>query len=227
MIIRCDNLTKTYNNNTVVNAISFSVSKGEVFALLGANGAGKTTTIKVLLGLTPPTSGTANIEKNISVGYSPESPYFPPFLSAREVLEYYGHVSKIPKTKLKDTIPALLKEVGLEDTHVRVKNYSKGMMQRLSLAQALLGNPKLLILDEPTSGLDALGRIEMLEIIKNLKKKDVTIVLNSHILEDIERVCDRGIIMKKGSIVNAWEKGVTQPDKTLEEFFVQSLQGEV
>ena len=226
MIIQCNNLTKNYDNNTVVNNLSFEVKRGEVFALLGANGAGKTTTIKMILGLTSPTDGICTLVENLRIGYSPESPYFPPFLSGRDVLEYYGKITRIPKKELNELIPKLLGEVGLEDNKVKVKNYSKGMMQRLSLAQSLLDKPELLILDEPTSGLDALGRIEMMNIINKLKKQGVTIILNSHILEDIERVCDRGIIMKKGKLVRSWKKGSTDTEKSLEEYFVESLQME-
>jgi len=226
MIIQCNNLTKNYDNNTVVNNLSFEVKRGEVFALLGANGAGKTTTIKMILGLTSPTNGICTLVENLRIGYSPESPYFPPFLSGRDVLEYYGKITRIPKKELNELIPKLLGEVGLEDNKIKVKNYSKGMMQRLSLAQSLLDKPELLILDEPTSGLDALGRIEMMNIINKLKKQGVTIILNSHILEDIERVCNRGIIMKKGKLVRSWKKGSTDTEKSLEEYFVESLQME-
>ena len=226
MIIQCNNLTKNYDNNTVVNNLSFEVKRGEVFALLGANGAGKTTTIKMILGLTSPTNGICTLVENLRIGYSPESPYFPPFLSGRDVLEYYGKITRIPKKELNELIPKLLGEVGLEDNKIKVKNYSKGMMQRLSLAQSLLDKPELLILDEPTSGLDALGRIEMMNIINKLKKQGVTIILNSHILEDIERVCDRGIIMKKGKLVRSWKKESTDTEKSLEEYFVESLQME-
>lgn len=225
-MITCEHMTKKYGRKTVVEDLSFDVKKGEVFALLGANGAGKTTTIKILLGLAAATSGRAEVDDGLSIGFSPESPYFPSFLTGREVLRYYGKLSGLSNKKLNAVIPQLLSEVGLEDDKVTVKYYSKGMLQRLSLAQSLLGEPQLLVLDEPTSGLDALGRLEVLNLISRMKAKDITVVFNSHILDDIERVCDRGIILKKGRLVSEWEKGITAPDKTLEQYFIESLQEE-
>ncbi len=225
-MITCEHMTKKYGRKTVVEDLSFDVKKGEVFALLGANGAGKTTTIKILLGLAAATSGRAEADAGINIGFSPESPYFPSFLTGREVLRYYGKLSGLSNKKLNAVIPQLLSEVGLEDDKVTVKYYSKGMLQRLSLAQSLLGEPQLLVLDEPTSGLDALGRLEVLNLISRMKAKDITVVFNSHILDDIERVCDRGIILKKGRLVSEWEKGITAPDKTLEQYFIESLQEE-
>lgn len=225
-MITCEHMTKKYGRKTVVEDLSFDVKKGEVFALLGANGAGKTTTIKILLGLAAATSGRAEADAGLSIGFSPESPYFPSFLTGREVLRYYGKLSGLSNKKLNAVIPQLLSEVGLEDDKVTVKYYSKGMLQRLSLAQSLLGEPQLLVLDEPTSGLDALGRLEVLNLISRMKAKDITVVFNSHILDDIEWVCDRGIILKKGRLVSEWEKGVTVPDKTLEQYFIESLQEE-
>lgn len=132
------------------------------------------------------------------IGYSPETPYFPPFLTGKEVLQYYGELQKIPKKELEAECGRLMEAVGLEDDGTKVRYYSKGMLQRLALAQALLGNPSILILDEPCAGLDVMGRIEMLNLILQLKKDGKTIIMNSHILSDIEKVCDRGIIMKNG-----------------------------
>ena len=223
MIIRCVNLSKEYNKKIIVDKLNFEVEKGEIFALLGANGAGKTSTIKMLLGLTRPTSGEASIDSNIRVGFSPESPYFPPFLSGREVLEYYAGITGIQRSDRKKIILQLLEKVGLENDRLQTKKYSKGMLQRLSLAQALIGDPDLLILDEPTSGLDALGRVEMLNLIGDLRIKGITVLLNSHVLTDIERVCDRGIILKKGQLINSWEKDMSSPGETLEDFFIRSV----
>lgn len=221
-MLKCNHLRKIYRKKCVVDDLSFSVKKGETFALLGSNGAGKTTTIKMILGLIPKDGGTVKREE-VRVGYSPETPYFHPFLTGREVLEFYGGLQGIPREELRQEIPGLLQRAGLEESKTKVKHYSKGMLQRLALAQALLGNPGLLILDEPTAGLDAMGRLEMMNTIQALKKEGKTILINSHILNDIERVCDRGIIMKKGCLIYEWENG--ESEKSLEEIFVEQIGG--
>lgn len=223
-MLECTNLTKSYKKKCVVDNLSFNVNKGEIFAFLGSNGAGKTTTIKMILGLVGIDSGEVKIAENIRIGYSPETPYFPPFLTGYEVLEYYAGIQKIAKAERKAEIPKLLETVGLENDKTRVKNYSKGMLQRLALAQALLGNPDLLILDEPTAGLDALGRLEIMQLIEKLKNSGKTIIINSHILNDIERICDRGIIIKKGVQMGIWNKSDNNT-KTLEEIFLDLVGG--
>lgn len=216
---------KSYKKKTVVNNLSFSVNRGEIFAFLGSNGAGKTTTIKMILGLVGIDGGEIKLSPNISIGYSPETPYFPPFLTGPEVLDYYAGIQKIAKSEHKTELPKLLETVGLDNDKTRVKNYSKGMLQRLALAQALIGNPDLLILDEPTAGLDALGRHEIMLLIEKLKKSGKTIIINSHILNDIERICDRGIIIKKGVQMGVWSKADNN-EKSLEEIFLELVGGE-
>lgn len=223
-MLECNNLTKSYKKKCVVNNLSFRVEKGEVFAFLGSNGAGKTTTIKMILGLVDMDSGRVELEEGIHVGYSPETPYFPPFLTGYEVLDYYAGIQKIPKKQRREEIVRLLDTVGLENSKTRVRNYSKGMLQRLALAQALLGDPDLLILDEPTAGLDAMGRLEMMQLIGRLKNTGRTILINSHILSDIERICDRGIIMNKGIQMGTWSKADNNP-LSLEEIFVELVGG--
>lgn len=223
-MLECTALTKTYNDKFVVNSLSFRVNKGEIFALLGSNGAGKTTTIKMLLGLVRADSGSINIDSGVRIGYSPETPYFPPFLTGYEVLDYYAGIQKISKTRRKAEIIRLLEMTGLENDKTRVRNYSKGMLQRLALAQALLGDPELLILDEPTAGLDALGRHEIMQLITKLKAEGKTIIINSHILNDIERICDRGIIVKKGVQMGVWNKSDNNV-KSLEEIFIELVGG--
>ncbi|GFI43442.1 putative ABC transporter ATP-binding protein YxlF [Lachnospiraceae bacterium] len=222
-MLKCEHLKKKYRKKSVVDNLSFSVKQGEVFALLGSNGAGKTTTIKMLLNLIPKDGGSISRKEGVHVGYSPETPYFHPFLTGREVLDFYGGLQGIGKEELKRQIPELLQRAGLEDSGTKVKHYSKGMLQRLALAQALLGDPELLILDEPTAGLDAMGRLEMMHTIQGLKKEGKTILINSHILNDIERVCDRGIIMKNGHLIYEWENGESK--KSLEEIFVEKIGG--
>lgn len=216
---------KSYKKKTVVNNLSFRVNRGEIFAFLGSNGAGKTTTIKMILGLVGIDRGEVKLSPNISIGYSPETPYFPPFLTGLEVLDYYAGIQKIAKSERKTELPKLLETVGLDNDKTRVKNYSKGMLQRLALAQALIGNPDLLILDEPTAGLDALGRHEIMLLIEKLKKSGKTIIINSHILNDIERICDRGIIIKKGVQMGVWSKADNN-EKSLEEIFLELVGGE-
>lgn len=223
-MLECTNLTKSYKGKCVVNNLSFNVNKGEIFAFLGSNGAGKTTTIKMILGLVGVDSGEVKISENIRIGYSPETPYFPPFLTGYEVLDYYAGIQRISKSERKAEINRLLETVGLENDKTRVKNYSKGMLQRLAFAQAMLGNPDLLILDEPTAGLDALGRLEIMQLIEKLKKTGKTIIINSHILNDIERICDRGIIIKKGVQMGVWNKSDNNT-RTLEEIFLDLVGG--
>ncbi len=224
-MLLCENLKKTYQAKTVVNGLSFDVKEGEVFALLGSNGAGKSTTIKMILGLVKKEEGEISIKENIHIGYSPETPYFPPFLTGKEVLFYYGRIQGIQKNILLGQVDELMEVVGLEDTKTRVREYSKGMLQRLALAQALIGNPDFLILDEPTAGLDAMGRIEMMQLIQRLKRQGKTILINSHILSDMERVCDRGIIMKKGTLLGTWDKNTDYKGKSLEDIFVELVGG--
>lgn len=223
-MLECVNLVKSYKERCVVNNLSFQVKRGEIFAFLGSNGAGKTTTIKMILGLVKKDGGEVKLADNVQIGYSPETPYFPPFLTGYEVLDYYAGIQKIAKTERKAEIIRLLDTVGLENNKTRVKHYSKGMMQRLALAQALLGNPDLLILDEPTAGLDALGRLEIMQLIEKLKGMGKTIIINSHILNDIERICDRGIIMKRGVQMGTWSKSDNN-NKSLEEIFLELVGG--
>jgi len=224
-MLECRQLVKSYKRRCVVDHLDFKVSKGEAFALLGSNGAGKTTTIKMILGLTHPESGSIKLEHGVTVGYSPETPYFPPFLTGQEVLMYYAGIQKTAKEKRKSEVSDLLELVGLSNDRVKVKHYSKGMLQRLALAQAMLGDPSFLILDEPTAGLDALGRIEMMDLLNRLKERGKTILMNSHILNDIERVCDRGIIMKNGKLVREWSSKELKHGETLESLFLMAVGG--
>ena len=216
-MIIVEHLSKSYHRKTVVQDLSFAVPEGNVFALLGSNGAGKSTTIKMILGLVKKEAGTVTVPTHTTIGYSPETPYFPPFLTAMEVLVYYAKLQKLPHKTIHEEAQKLLACVGLENSHT---NYSKGMLQRLALAQALLGNPQILILDEPCAGLDAMGRVEMLELIRRLKEDGKTILMNSHILSDMERVCDEGIILKDGEIMRTFTKDELKEPGTLEKLFL-------
>ncbi len=226
-MITCNNLVKYYDGTKVLDGLNFQVKEGEIFGLLGPNGAGKTTTIKVILGLTELDSGEVIKNSDIHIGYSPETPYFHPFLSAYEVMLFYAKIQKIPmEDAIKQTVD-FLKTVGLEsEMHKKVKKFSKGMLQRLAVAQALLGEPELLILDEPSSGLDALGRVEMKKMILKLKREGRTIILNSHILADVESVADRVMIIHKGRLLKTVNLNHDDGSINLEALFTEALGGE-
>lgn len=215
-VITINNLTKIFNPNSksskviALNNFSLEVEESTIFGLLGPNGAGKTTLIKVLLGIVYPTSGTAEmLNKNISdysirkhVGYLPENHKFPLYLNGEDVLKYYAQLSGGSIEGLQNKIDELLKLVKIYKwKRTKVKNYSKGMIQRLGLAHALIADPKIIFLDEPTDGVDPLGRKEIRDILLNLKNEGKTIFLNSHLLSEVELVCDRVAILHKGSLV--------------------------
>lgn len=228
-MITINNLCKSYKKKKAVDGVSFHVNEGEAFALLGSNGAGKTTTIKMILGLVKADNGEIHKDEVIKTGYSPETPYFHPYLTGKEVLEFYGRLQGITKGELKESIPEIMAKVGLRNgdiEDIKVKNYSKGMLQRLAFAQALLGNPQLLIFDEPCAGLDPKGRIEIIGVINKLKVTGRTIIMNSHILSDIEKVCDCGVIMEKGKIPREWNIDEITDKNTLEDMFMEVVGGD-
>jgi len=192
-----------------LNALDLEVHAGEVFGFLGPNGAGKTTTMNVLLGFVPPSGGTASlfgidVREPIArqrIGYLPELTYYYKFLTAEELLRFYAKIFGIARREADQRIAALLKLVELEHAARRpIKSYSKGMQQRVGLAQALINNPDLLILDEPTSGLDPLGRMKVREIIQRLKNEGKTVFFSSHELGEVETVCDRVAIVHQGEL---------------------------
>lgn len=225
-MITISNLSKSYKGKKVVDNLSFSMKEGQLFALLGSNGAGKSTTIKMILNLVKSDSGKIQVPDGTLIGYSPETPYFPPFLTGMEVLMYYAALQNVPKSERFESGKRLLELVGLENGRTKIRFYSKGMLQRLALAQALIGDPDILILDEPCAGLDTMGRIEMLGLIANLKRAGKTILMNSHILNDMEKVCDEGIILQRGKIVRRFQRADLEGGMSLEEIFVKAV-GEV
>jgi ABC-2 type transport system ATP-binding protein len=195
----------------ILKGITLSVEAGEIFGYLGPNGAGKTTTLKCLLGLIFPEKGDIEIlgyphmslQAKSRLGYLPENPYFYDYLSATEFLRYYSQLHQIPKAEQGARIDGLLDRVGLKEAaDLQLRKYSKGMLQRVGLAQALLHEPELVLLDEPLGGLDPLGRKEIRDIIVQLKEEGRTVFLSSHILQDIEMICDRVAIIVAGRIVN-------------------------
>src|SRR3954463_11208424 len=209
-------LSKTYSvgfwkkrPRCVLKPLNLSVEKGEVFGYLGPNGAGKTTTLKILMGLIYPTTGTARIfghsidqpEAKLNIGFSPEQPYFYDHLTAHELLEYYGQLSGIAACDRSRRAVATLERVGLKDVdRLQLRKFSKGMLQRVSLAQAVLHDPKFLFLDEPMSGLDPIGRREVRDLIQELKDEGKTIFFSTHILSDAEVLCDRVAVLNHGEL---------------------------
>ncbi|PCJ57621.1 MAG: multidrug ABC transporter ATP-binding protein [Planctomycetota bacterium] len=192
-----------------VKGITFNVHEGEIFGLLGPNGSGKTTTIKLLLGLLFPTSGSISLMNHSAssmkshkfIGYLPEESYLYRFLNADEILHFYGKLFSISRNDRKKKIDELISLVGLEKSRKRqLKGYSKGMMRRIGIAQALINDPEFIILDEPTSGLDPIGTREVKDLIMMLKDKGKTVLLCSHLLADVEDVCNRIAIMYEGSL---------------------------
>ncbi len=213
--VETHDLTRYYSRGRIraLNGVSLNVETGKIFSLLGPNGAGKTTLIKLLLRIVHPTRGEAKIlGQPISdyrvhgrIGYLAENHRFPEFLNAGQVLYYYGKMNGMGKSRLREKIPQLLKMVRLEGwAKVKVRKFSKGMMQRLGIAQALLNDPELLILDEPTDGIDPVGRREVRDLLKVLREEGKTIFLNSHLLSEVERVSDEIAILKDGKLL---EKG--------------------
>ena len=218
-VVETWNINKIYRTGFWLNQkvqsltnFSLSVRQGETFGLLGPNGAGKTTLLKILLGVIRPTSGRAVLlgrpigdrATKQKVGYLPENPYFYDFLTAWEFLEFVGGLFQIPASKQKQRIPQLLDLVGLAQKTAKKKQlrqYSKGMMQRVGMAQALINDPELVFFDEPMSGLDPLGRYQVREIILSLKEQGKTIFFNSHVLTDVEQICDRIAILARGELI--------------------------
>jgi ABC-2 type transport system ATP-binding protein len=220
--IEIEKLTKEYpygflhlQKKTSLDDLTLQVETGEVFGFLGPNGAGKTTTIKLLMGLIFPTSGHArmlgkpitDIEMHRHIGYLPEQPYFYDYLTATEVLDYFAKFYDFSATDRRERVQRMLKKVGLETAgKIQLRKYSKGMLQRVGLAQAILHDPQLVVLDEPMSGLDPVGRREVRDIILELKSAGKTILFSTHILPDAEMLCDR-----VGVIVGGKLQGVGAP----------------
>jgi ABC-2 type transport system ATP-binding protein len=215
VIVETRNLTKVYRDFwgrqkvRALKALDLEIRRGEIFGLLGPNGSGKTTTIKLILGLLFPTSGRAlvfgkdatDVAKNERIGYLPEESYLYKFLNAEETLDFYGRLFDMPRAVRRQRVADLIEMVGLEWAKRRqLKEYSKGMTRRIGLAQALINDPELIVLDEPTTGLDPIGTHEMKEMIVDLRKKGKTVLMCSHLLADVQDVCDRIAILYQGEL---------------------------
>jgi ABC-2 type transport system ATP-binding protein len=214
--VEISDLTKIYpvplrrERVTAIRGLNLRVDAGQVYGLLGPNGSGKSTTLKILLGLVTPTAGSAkifgidsrNFESKAGVGFLPENPYFYRFLTGAETVEFYGKLCGLRGRALRQKVDELLELVGLQDArHRRVGGYSKGMLQRVGLAQALVQSPRLVVLDEPTAGVDPAGSRQIRDMILDLKKRGMTVLLTSHLLEQVQEVCDRVGILAKGLLV--------------------------
>jgi len=206
--VATENLTKSYRNVTALADLTMQVPRGEAFGFLGPNGAGKTTAVKLLLGLASPTSGTATVlgkpagdrQTRSKIGYLPEMFRYQSWMSAHEVLSFHCGLAGIANPEAE--VERALVTVGLaERAHHRVGTFSKGMQQRLGLGVALLGSPELVVLDEPTSALDPVGRLDVRNIIRDLKNAGTTVFLNSHLLTEVEQVCDRVAMVERGRVI--------------------------
>jgi ABC-2 type transport system ATP-binding protein len=209
-VIETKELWKTYGKIQALKGVSLKVEKGQIYGLLGQNGAGKTTLIKVLLGIVEITSGDATllsmpagtVDVRRRVGYLPEDHAFPNYHTGYSLMDFYGSLYGVPSADRKKKIPEALEMVGIAGRMFsKIKTYSKGMKQRLGIAQALMHEPDLIILDEPTDGVDPMGRREIRELMVVLKEKGHTIFLNSHLLGEVELVCDRVAILQQGKLV--------------------------
>ena len=238
-LIEMDSLTKIFKKEFsrkkiyALNSLTLTINEGEVFGFLGPNGAGKSTTIKLLLNLIRPTSGSLSImgrnssEKSVRklIGYLPENPFFYDHLSAKELLWFGGKSCGMDNRTIKERTLSLLEELELVHAMKRpLRSYSKGMVQRAGLALALIHDPKILILDEPMSGLDPMGRKKVFDLILNLKNNGKTVFFSSHILHDIERLCDRAAILINGNLQKLVNVKTDLPGgKTLENLFMEEV----
>ncbi|MDR2169856.1 MAG: ABC transporter ATP-binding protein [Planctomycetaceae bacterium] len=215
VVVETRNLTKVYRDFwgrqkvRALKALDLEIIRGEVFGLLGPNGSGKTTTMKLLLGLLFPTAGeifvlgrpATDVKKNEKIGYLPEESYLYKFLNAEETLDFYGRLFNMTGAVRRQRIAQLISRVGLESAKKRqLREYSKGMARRIGLAQALINDPELVLLDEPTSGLDPIGTRNMKDLILDLKKQGKTVIMSSHLLADVQDVCDRIGILYQGEL---------------------------
>jgi ABC-2 type transport system ATP-binding protein len=217
-------VAKTYGKNIqALRGVNIQVGRGEIFGLLGPNGAGKSTLVKIMMTVVRPTRALGTIlgrpighrGKLARVGYLPESHRFPPYLSGAQLLDYYAALAKVPRNRRKENAERLLERVGMSAwANTRVDKYSKGMLQRLGIAQALMNDPELVVLDEPTDGLDPVGRRDVRQLLVELRDKGTTVFLNSHLLSELEMVCDRvsilvdGLVARQGTLAQLTEHTV-------------------
>lgn len=209
-VVAVNNLAKHYGKIEALKGVTLSVEKGEIFGLLGQNGAGKTTLIKILLGITKPTFGQASLLSQAAgataarkqVGYLPEDHRFPDYHTGYSLLDFYGALLEVPARERRRRAEEMLELVGLKGRmHSKIRTYSKGMKQRVGIAQAIFHDPEVIFLDEPTDGVDPIGRREIRELLMQLKGEGKTIFLNSHLLGEVELICDRVAILQRGELI--------------------------
>ena len=233
-VVSVEGLRKRYRSRDpwAVDGVSFELQPGQAFGLLGPNGSGKTSVVKMIAGLLHPDGGKISLfgappgdaTARAQLGFAPEDPDFPKFLRAGEILDYFASLLGLDEGERKRRIPETLAFAGLDQERRQVRQFSKGMKQRLGIAQAILGRPKLLILDEPTADLDPLGRRDVRALIESLKANGVAVLLNSHLLSEVELVCDtvailaRGRVLKEGTMTEVVPQG-----RTLEDVFVELI----
>jgi ABC-2 type transport system ATP-binding protein len=210
----------------ILRGVDLEVRDGDVFGLLGPNGAGKTTTLKVVVGLMRPTSGSVTLGVNglAELGYLPENPYFYDYLTGSEFLRFCARLFSLSAGERDERVTAILADVGLERAAgVQLRKYSKGMLQRIGIAQALINEPRFVLLDESMTGLDPVGRIEVREIIERLHERGTTVLFNSHILSDVAALCTRIAIMREGRVLwqGAVDEALASPHDDLEGFFME------
>src|SRR5437870_3416313 len=234
-VVTVQNLRKRYRRRDpwAVDGVTFDLQPGQAFGLLGPNGAGKTSIVKMIAGLLRPDGGSISLfgsnpgspEARTALGFSPEDPDFPKFLRAPEVLDYFASLLGLDQAERKRRIPETLSFAGLEAERRQIRQYSKGMKQRLGIAQAILGRPKLLILDEPTADLDPIGRRDVRALIERLKASGVAILLNSHLLSEVELVCDTVAILARGRVLKEGAMAEVVPEgSNLEDVFVRLVE---
>lgn len=234
-MIELNAVTKRYGSLAAVDNVSFSVKTGEYFALLGPNGAGKTTIVKMLLDFTQPTSGSllvngidcAQAVSRTAIGYLAENHHIPPRLSGWQYLQRCAELLNIGRSDATEQCRRIVGQIGMQGReHTKANTYSKGMVQRFGLGAALIGNPKLLILDEPTSGLDPIGIREIRELLDSLKGQGMTIFLNSHLLSEVEKICDNAAIMNQGKLlIKDSISALVKEGDTLEDVFIRLVKG--
>jgi ABC-2 type transport system ATP-binding protein len=234
-MIELHEVTKRYGSLTAVDRISFSVAKGEYFSLLGPNGAGKTTIVKMLLDFTRPTSGTLSVNGisskdpacRTAVGYLAENPRIPPNLTGWQYLHRCAELLGMRRSEATEQSGKIVELIGMKGReHTKAGTYSRGMIQRFGLGAALTGNPKLLILDEPTSGLDPIGIREIRQLLESLKHQGMTILLNSHLLSEVEKICDTAAIINSGKLLLKDSiSSIIKDGETLEDVFVRLVKG--
>jgi ABC-2 type transport system ATP-binding protein len=236
VVVSVKDLRKRYRRSDpwAVDGVTFELEPGQAFGLLGPNGAGKSTVVKIIAGLLRPDGGTVSLfgsepgsaAARVNLGFSPEEPDFPKFLRAPELLDYFASLFGLDEMERKRRIPETLAFAGLDNERRQIRQFSKGMKQRLGIAQAILGRPKLLILDEPTADLDPLGRRDVRALIDRLKGSGVAVLLNSHLLSEVELVCDTVAIMAKGRVLKEGTMREVVPEgRNLEDVFVDLIQG--